>query len=116
MIYIYNFNFKKYEKILEIFDKVSVSTQNEDKITSIALTNKRLLFLDYLNINSGLETLRITNKFNYIKSKDIYYQINNKDINLTKDNKYYIVTVNNKTIFKFTNKKLYNLLKENISN
>ena len=80
----YNLNLSKNEKLIQIFDNILITNNKEEKTTTIAITNKRLLFLDYLNTNDALDTLRITNKLNTIKYKDIYYQLNLSDIKLTK--------------------------------
>ena len=111
----YNFNFEKEEKLIEIFENIHINNNQEEKNTTIAITNKRLLFLDYLNTNDGREALRITNKLNYIRYKEVYYQINLIDIKLTKELDYYKVTKNNEIIFNFYNNELYNLIKKEIS-
>lgn len=55
----YNFNLTGNEQIIEIFDNEWIKQNNNEMNTTIALTNKRLLFLDYININESAETLRI---------------------------------------------------------
>ena len=76
----YNLNLSKNEKLIQIFDKTLITNDIEEKTTTIAITNKRLLFLDYLNTNVALDALRITNKLNTIRYKDIYYELNLSDI------------------------------------
>ena len=66
----YNFNFIENEELIEIFDEVLVKQNDNEKITTIAFTNKRLLFLDYIT-NDGLEALRITNKMNLVRTNII---------------------------------------------
>lgn len=63
----YNFNLNKDEEIIKVFDDVLIRQEGNEKVTTIALTNKRVLFLDYLIENEGLEVLRIARGMNYIK-------------------------------------------------
>ena len=105
----YNFNFIENEELIEIFDEVLIRQNNQEKITTIALTNKRLLFLDCIT-NDGLEMLRITNKMNLIRTKEIYYQLNLEDIISLKEAEYYHIVLNGDIEIEFNNKKLYELL------
>ena len=105
----YNFNFIEKEELREVFDEVYIRQNDNEKITTIALTNKRLLFLDYIT-NDGLEALRITNKMNLVRSKEIYYQINLVDIKTLSETEYYNVVLKDGTEFEFNNKELYQLL------
>lgn len=111
----YNLNLSKNEKLIQIFDNILITNNNQEKTTTIAITNKRLLFLDYLNTNDALDALRITNKLNTIKYKDIYYELNLSDIKLTKLSNYYTISKNNELIFNFYNQEIYNLLKQELS-
>ena len=111
----YNLNLSKNEKLIQIFDKTLITNDIEEKTTTIAITNKRLLFLDYLNTNDALDALRITNKLNTIRYKDIYYELNLSDIKLTKKSNYYTISKNNEPIFNFYNQEIYNLLKQELS-
>ena len=81
-----------------------------EKITTIVLTNKRLLFLDYVIPNEGLEVLRIAKGANYIKYKEVYYQIDLNDIEYIIKSEYYQVILKNKMTFEFNDDELYNLL------
>lgn len=63
----YNFNLNKDEEIIKVFNDVLIRQEGNEKVTTIALTNKRVLFLDYLIENEGLEVLRIARGMNYIK-------------------------------------------------
>lgn len=105
----YNLNFIENEDLRELFDEVYIRQNNNEKITTIALTNKRLLFLDYI-INDGLEALRITNKMNLVRNKEIYYQINLEDIKSLSKTEYYNVVLKDGIEFEFNNQKLYELL------
>lgn len=106
----YNFNFMENEQLIEIFENVLVKQGSNEKITTISLTNKRLLFLDYIT-NDGYEALRITKGVNFTKYKDVYYEINLNDIELITEDEYYIITLKDNTIIEINNKKLYELLK-----
>jgi len=105
----YNFNFKENEELIEIFDDVLIKQNENEKITTIALTNKRLLFLCYIT-NDGLEALRITNKMNLVRSKDVYYQLNLEDIKSVKEAEYYHIVLKDGMEFEFNNKELYELI------
>lgn len=108
----YNFNLLKNEKIIKVFEEIYIIQEENEKVTTIALTNKRLLFLDYLNENEGQEVLRIARGTNYLKIKDVYYYINLNDIkSITKEEYYQIILKNNQS-FKFDDEELYNLLKK----
>lgn len=105
----YNFNFIKGEKLIEIFEEVLIKYDNKEIITTIAVTDKRLMFLNYIT-NDGLEVLRITNKMNLIRTKEIYYQLNLEDIISLKEAEYYHIVLNGDIEIEFNNKKLYELL------
>ena len=105
----YNFNFVENEELIEVFDEVYIRQNDNEKTTTIALTNKRLLFLDYIT-NDGLETLRITNKMNLVRNKEVYYQINLEDIKSLSETEYYNIVLKDGTEFEFNNEKLYKIL------
>ena len=105
----YNFNFIENEELIEIFDEVLVKQNDNEKITTIALTNKRLLFLDYIT-NDGLEALRMTNKMNLVRTKEVYYQLNLDDIESLSEAEYYNIILKDGIEFEFNNKELYELL------
>lgn len=112
----YNFNFMEDEKLIEVFDEILIKKDKKEKITTIALTDQRLLFLDYIT-NDGYEALKITRGINFMKYKDIYYQINLSDIELIKNtDEYYLITLKDKTSFEFNNIILYELLKGELNN
>lgn len=112
----YNFNFMEDEKLIEVFDEILIKKDKKEKITTIALTDQRLLFLDYIT-NDGYEALKITRRINFMKYKDIYYQINLSDIELIKNtDEYYLITLKDKTSFEFNNIILYELLKGELNN
>ena len=105
----YNFNFIENEELIEVFDEVYIRQNDNENVTTIALTNKRLLFLDYIT-NDELEALRITNKKNLVRSKEVYYKINLEDIKSLRKTEYYKVVLKDCTEFEFNNEKLYELL------
>ena len=105
----YNFNFIENEELREVFNEVYVRQNNNEKITTIVLTNKRLLFLDYIT-DDELEVLRITNKMNLVRTKEVYYQLNLEDIKLLSEKEDYIIVLKDGTEFEFNNQELYELL------
>ncbi len=107
----YNFELINNEEIIKIFDKIFIKQGENEKDTTIILTNKRILFLEYLIENEGSEILRITKGVNYIKHKEVYYQINLNEIENITNGKYYQVVLKNDMSFEFDDDELYNLLK-----
>lgn len=106
----YNFNFMNGEKLIDIFDEVLVIQNDKEKVTTIVLTDKRMLFLDYIT-NDGLEVLRITKGINFTRYKEVYYEIDLNDVRGLDHDEYYRVILNDGTLFEFNNQKLYKLLK-----
>ena len=105
----YNFNFIENEELIDVFDEVYIRQNDNEKITTIALTNKRLLFLDYI-INDGMEALRITNKMNLVRSKQVYYSIDLNEIEKVYEDEYFIIKLKDSKLIEFNNKELYELL------
>lgn len=70
----YNFGLIDGEKIIEVFDDVWICQGSNEKNTTIALTNKRLLFMDYDKYDSK-EVLRIAQGLDYMRFKEVYYKI-----------------------------------------
>lgn len=108
----YNFNLNNNEEIIKIFDEIYIKQDENEKITTIILTNQRLLFLDHIIPNESQEVLRIANGLTYIKEKDVYYEIMLKNINKVTENDYYKVILSNNNYFEFNNIELYNFLKK----
>ena len=106
----YNFNFIENEELIEILDEVLVKQNDNEKITTIALTNKRLLFLDYIT-NDGFEALRITNKMNLVRSKEVYYMIDLDEIEKVYEDEYFIIKLKDNTLIEFNELKLFELLR-----
>ncbi len=112
----YNFNFMEDEKLIEVFDEVLVKQEQQEKITTIALTDKRLLFLDYIT-NDGYEALKMIRGINFTKYKEVYHQIDLSNIkSIASKEVYYSITLKDNTAFEFNNRVLYELLKEEIDN
>lgn len=105
----YNFNFTSNEELIDVFDEVYIRQNNDEKITTIALTNKRLLFLDYI-ANDGLEVLRITNKMNLARIKEVYYSIDLDQIEKVYKDEYFIIKLKDNTSLEFNELKLFELL------
>ena len=59
----YNFNLNTNEELKEVFKDILIKLGDIEKTTTIALTNKRLLFLEYIN-NDPDEVLRISRGVN----------------------------------------------------
>ena len=72
--YMYNFDFLKNEELIEIFEDVWIVQGKNEKCTTIALTNQRLLFLDYDKFDSR-ENLRVGRGVEYARFKEVYYSI-----------------------------------------
>ncbi len=105
----YNFDFLKGEELIEVFENAWVGQGNNEKNTTIALTNKRLLFLDY-DKSDPRENLRVGRGVEYIRFKEVYYYIYLKDIKKVeiKDDVYNIIIQNN--IIEIDDEGLYKLL------
>ena len=67
----YNLDFLKNEELIEIFDDVWIAQGKNEKCTTIALTNQRLLFLDYDKFDSR-ENLRVGRGVEYARFKEVY--------------------------------------------
>lgn len=110
----YNIKLNELETIIKIFDNIYIKQDINEKYTTIILTNQRLLFLDHLIPNEGLEMLRVSKGINYLKEMDVYFEVNLSDINNVVEDEYYKITLKNKMYFEFNEQELYNLIKENI--
>ncbi len=95
----YNIIFEKEENLLIVEEDIIVGNNSESKITTVGLTNKRLLFLE--TPESINETLRIAQGVDYVKEKEVYFsfylnqieKINNDTIVLV-DGKEFIINSN----------------------
>ncbi len=87
----YNFDFLKNEELIEIFEDVWIAQGKNEKCTTIALTNQRLLFLDYDKLDPR-ENLRVGRGVDYARFKEVYYSIDLKNIkNISKNNGYFVI-------------------------
>lgn len=109
----YNFNFIDNEKLIDVFDDVLIKQGNNEKITTIALTDKRLLFLDYLS-NDVKDTLRIAKGINYIRYKEVYYEVYLNNIKEIIHNDFYEIILKDNIVIEFRDHNLYKLLKGEI--
>jgi len=110
----YNFNFVDDEKLISVFDEVFIKQDINEKIFTVALTDKRLLFLDYIT-NDGMEALRITKGIDFNKYKEVIYQINLEEIDRLVSDEYYQIILKNKRIINFNNEILYNMIKTELN-
>lgn len=107
----YNFNLDNDEKIIEVFEGEYVKQGEKEKNTTIAITTKRILFMEF-DYNDSNESLRVGRGIDFVRYKEIYYQINRKDIVSIKFNDdLYKVLLEDNTEFEFENDKIYELLK-----
>ncbi len=74
----YNFNLEDNESVVIVLDNVLIKQGERSKETSVAVTNKRLLFLD--NFNQVGEDLRVSRGVSYNEEKDVYFSILLSDI------------------------------------
>lgn len=109
----YNFSLLKNEKVIDVFDDIWVSQNENEKMTTVALTNQRLLFLDYNN-NDPRDNLRIGRGMEYIRYKEVYHSIMLQDIKDVTD--VYILNLKKGCDIKIDNKELCNLIKKQIKN
>ncbi len=109
----YNFVLQKGEETIQIFDDIYIKQGQNEKETTIILTNKRLLFLEYLADDPN-EILRIGRGVQYLRAKEVYYEIKLSDIQKISFNKLYKVKLKNNVEFEFEDQNLYKLLNENI--
>jgi len=107
----YDFNLIKGEEVLKIFDNVWIKQGDNEKNTTIALTNQRLLFLEYPKDNPN-EVLRTARGLDYPRYKEVYHQIELTNIKEISDNENYSITLINNTSFEFDNSELFELLKK----
>ncbi|HIT22361.1 MAG TPA: hypothetical protein IAB56_05295 [Candidatus Scybalousia intestinigallinarum] len=106
----YNFNLLVGEKIVKIFDRLLIRQSDKQKILSAVLTNKRLLFFEFVNSNPA-ETLRTARGVSFIGSKDVIYEISLNTIESVEKDEYYLINLKNSVSFEFEDEELYELLK-----
>ena len=102
----YDINLNKNEKILLISDETII----KDHIYSSVITNQRLIILDYpSSYHNSQEELRILNKMNYIKMKEIIYESSLKNIKTINNNQ---IIYNDNTDIVIKDDNVINKLKE----
>lgn len=109
----YNFNLIDDEKIIQVFEKEYVRQKNKEKNTTIAITNKRILFLDYVKDDPN-EVLRIARGVDYVRYQEVYYKVNLSDIDSIDFDDGYNVRLIDGTEFAFDNEELFNLIINNM--
>ena len=109
----YNLNLENNEELIEVFENEYVKQGNNEKNTTIAITNKRLLFLDYMKDDPD-EVLRIARGVDYIRYKEIYYQIRLSEIEKILKKELYFVVLKDGNEFEFEDDKLFNLINDNL--
>lgn len=109
----FNFDFIKSEELIEVFENIWISQGKNEKNTTIALTNKRLLFMDYDKFDPK-ETLRLSQVTDYDRYKQVYYQVDLDNLESLTTNDCYLANFKNDFSFKFDDIKLYELLSKTI--
>lgn len=107
----YNFGLIDDEKVIEVFDDIWVREGNNEKNTTIALTNKRLLFMAYDKYDSN-EVMRIARGVDYMRFKEVYYKINIADISSIETKENYVLHLKDNTELEFDNDNLFKLMTE----
>ena len=107
----YNFNLEKGESLYSVFDEVLVKQGNNQKVVSVALTDKRILFLDFVS-REPYETLKGAQASNYIKIKEVFYYRNLNEIKEVKSSTFYEIKFNDSSFVEFDNEELFKALKE----
>ena len=112
----YNITLQKNEEIKLISDNTIVYNKDKELLCSSIITNKRYIILDYPgNINNPREDLRILQKMNYIKQKEVIFEIQlDKIYSIEKYNDSYkiifldnnYIIVEDKEIIDYLNKKI----------
>jgi hypothetical protein len=105
----YNFNLEKNEEVVSIFDEVLIKHDDNQRIVSVAITNKRILILDYQSIEP-LETLKGAHASSYIKMKEVIFSKYLKEIKSIKGKDLYEIMFKDNYIIEFDNDDLYSLL------
>ena len=103
----YNFGLTKEESIVAIFDDVLIKYDKEI-VCSVAITNKRILFLDYLN-DEFMDNLNGAHASSNIKYKEVFLYKDIKDIKSISTNK---IIFKDSSIIEIDNKDFFKALKE----
>ena len=110
----YNFDFLKDEELIEIYEDVWIVQGNNEKCTTIALTNQRLLFLDYDKYDSR-ENLRVGRGVEYARFKKEYYSIDLKYIKKVSNKKgITIIDLSDGKNLEIENENIFSLIQKEI--
>ena len=109
MINMYNFDLLNEEEIVKIFDELLIKQGDRQKMISAVLTNKRLLFFEFVN-DDYIETLRTARGMSFIRNKDVSYIIDLKNIESIVEEEYYVINLKDNISFEFDDKELFELL------
>lgn len=107
----YNFNLEKNESLISVFDDVLIKQNNNQKIVSVAITDKRILLLDYVSVEP-FETLKAAQASHYIKMKEVFFSKKLKEIKNIENKSLYRLTFKDDFSFEFDNDDLFKQLKE----
>lgn len=105
----YNFDLLNEEEIVRIFDELLIKQADKQKIISAVLTNKRLLFFEFVN-NDYIETLRTARGMSFIRDKEVSYILDLNDIESIVVEEYYVINLKDNISFEFDDKELFKLL------
>ena len=105
----YNFDLLNKEEIVKIFDELLIKQGDKQKIISAILTNKRLLFFEFVS-DDYIETLRTARGMSFIRNKEVSYVIDLKDIETIVEEEYYVINLKDNISFEFDDKQLFELL------
>ena len=110
----YNFNLEKNESLISVFDEVLIKQNDNQKLVSVAISDKRILLLDYVSIEP-FETLKATQASHYIKMKEVFFSKKLKEIKSLENKSLYHLVFKDDFYFEFDNDDLYKLLKNVIN-
>lgn len=106
----YSFELMEKEEIIKIIDEFLIKQNDKQRIISAILTDKRLLFLDYVNNTDYMETLRTARGMDYLRNKEVIYIINLDDIVSVYEDEYFVIKLKDNITFEFEDKELFELL------
>lgn len=105
----YNFNLENDETVNSIFDDVLIKQGDNQKMVTVAITNKRILFLDYQN-NELLDTLKGAHASSYIKCKEVFFFKDLSSIKSVTSQDFYQIEFDDNMVVEFDNKELFKAL------
>ena len=105
----YNFNLEKNEVVDSIFDDVLIKQGDNQKMISVAITNKRILFLDYQD-NMLLDTLKGAHASSYIKCKEVIFYKKLSSIKSITSGSLYKLEFDDNMVVEFDNQEVFKAL------